>query len=384
MDSFIKTEQQEQLVAAIRALRPAFRGREAALGQPGSFPFENIEQLKAIGYTTLTLPEEFGGQGHGLYEFILGQEAISEASAETGLSIGWHVGITLEFAENRHWLPDAAKPLLHAIADGALINTAATEANAGSPTRGALPRTTATLENDHYKLNGEKTYTSMSPALDFIFVTATAADEQVMTFIVPKDAEGVSIRETWDSLAMRGTASHTLVLENVRIPESAVLRNTAGAPPAKGWLLHIPACYAGIAAAASQQAIAFASNYIPASLGKPIAETPHIRQAIGEMQLELQTARHLLYGTVERYENAADKAAMGEALDVTKIAVTQAAISVVDKAMKIVGSRALSESDPMHRHFLNVRAGLYNPPMEDMVKGRLAAESIEREKEEPL
>ena len=67
---------------------------------------------------------------------------------------------------------------------------------------------------------------------------------------------------------------------------------------------------------------------------------------------------------------------MDEALNITKIAVTQAAMGIVDKAMKIVGSRALSEDNPMHRHYLNVRAGLYNPPMEDMVKGQLAVQAI--------
>ncbi|MTD31421.1 acyl-CoA dehydrogenase family protein [Planomicrobium sp. YIM 101495] len=376
METFIKTAAQKRLVADIRGLREAFEKREPELDQLGSFPHDNIKELKAIDYHTLTLPREYGGQGAGLYDFILGQEAISEASAETGLSIGWHTGILLEFAENRHWEPAAAKGLLESIARGALINTAATEPNAGSPMRGALPRTTAVLNGNHYEINGQKTYTSMAPALDFFLVTATVEEEHVMTFIIPADTQGVSIQETWDSLAMRGTASHTLVMENVRVPAGAVLKTTPGAPPAKGWLLHIPACYAGIAGAASRQAIEFAASYVPASLGKPIAETSHIRQLIGEMQLELQTARHLLYGTVERYEAAQNKSAMAEALDLTKIAVTNAAINVVDKAMKVVGSRALSASHPMHRHFLNVRAGLYNPPMEDMIKSRLAGEVI--------
>src|SRR5690606_4803131 len=133
------------------------------------------------------------------------------------------------------------------------------------------------------------------------------------------------------------------------------------AAAAKGWLLHIPACYIGIAAAARAYAVEFAANYSPASLGKPIAETPAIQQTIGEMELELTTARHLLYGTAARYALADDKAAMDEALNVTTIAVTHAAMGIVDKAMKIVDSRALSQDNPMHRHYLNVRAGLYKP-----------------------
>ncbi|WKA51354.1 acyl-CoA dehydrogenase family protein [Planococcus liqunii] len=377
MDAFIKTPEQQKLAAQIQALQPAFQQREPELDTLGSFPHKNIQDLKNINYHTLTLPKEYGGQGLGLYEYILAQEAISKASGPTGLSIGWHVGIVLEFAENRHWHPRSAEWLMKKISDGALINTAATENNAGSPARGALPRTTAVRDGDEWIINGEKTYTSLAPALDYIFVTASSEEDEVMTVIIPRETEGVSIDETWDMLAMRGTASHTLVLQNVRIPASYVLKPSGIQAAGKGWLLHIPACYIGIAAAARDYAIEFAASYSPASLGKPIAETPNIRQAIGEMELELATARHMLYGTVERYEQAADKSAMDEALDVAKIAVTHAAMGVVDKAMKIVGSRALSEANPMHRHYLNIRAGLYNPPMEDMVKAQLAGKAIE-------
>ncbi|TWT02391.1 acyl-CoA dehydrogenase [Planomicrobium sp. CPCC 101079] len=376
MESFVKTPEQQKLLDQLKELQPAFQKREPELDALGSFPFNNIADLKKLDYHTLTLPKEFGGQGFGLYEYILAQEAISEGSGATGLSIGWHVGIVLEYAENRHWHRESADWLMEKIQHGALINTAATENNAGSPLRGALPRTTAVQDGNEWVLNGEKTYTSLAPVLDYIFVTATTENSTVMTFIVPRDAEGVSIDDSWDMLAMRGTASQTLILDNVRIPVSYVLKPSHAQTPAKGWLLHIPACYIGIAAAARTYAVQFAAGYIPASLGKPIAETPNIKQLIGEMELELATARHLLYGTVERYEHAEDKAMLAEALSITKIAVTNAAIGIVDKAMKIVGSRALSESNPMHRHYLNVRAGLYNPPMEDMVKAQLASQAI--------
>ncbi|WP_251047743.1 acyl-CoA dehydrogenase family protein [Planococcus sp. ISL-109] len=169
-----------------------------------------------------------------------------------------------------------------------------------------MPRTRAAFNGNELVVNGEKTYVSAAPALDYFFVTATDDEDQV---IIPAKADGVTIEETWDMLAMKGTASQTLRLTNVRIP---------------------------------------------------ITSTPAIQQIIGVMELELTTARQLLYGTAERYEQAEDKFAMQEALDV----------------MKIVGSRALSESNPMHRYYLNVRAGLYNPPMGDMVKARLASRAI--------
>lgn len=374
MHSFVKTAEQRKLIEQIETLKPSFRAREPELDALGSFPFKDIEELKQIDYHRLTLPKENGGQGLGLYEYILAQEAISEGSGSTGLSIGWHNGIVLEYAENRHWKEKPGQFLLEELRKGALINSAGTEKNTGSPTRGGLPQTNAVAVGDDLIINGEKTYTSLSPALEYFLVSTTTEKQEVEYILVPRKAAGVSIKQSWDSLAMRGTASDTLVLNNVRVPRTNILKEKI--PVSKGWLLHIPACYIGIAAAARSFAIEFATSYAPVSLGKPIAEMPSIRQKIGEMELELSTARHLLYGTVERYEAAADKTQFEESLDVTKIAVTNAAISIVDTAMKIVGSRALSESNPMHRYYLNVRAGLYNPPMDDVIISKMAKKAI--------
>lgn len=381
MHSFVKTPEQRKLMEQIEALKPSFRAREPELDALGSFPFKDIEELKEIDYHLLTLPKENGGQGFGLYEFILAQEAISEGSGSTGLSIGWHNGIVLEYAENRHWNEKAGQFLLDEIRKGALINSAATEKNTGSPTRGGLPQTNAIADGEDLIINGEKTYASLSPVLDYFLVSTTTEEQEVELIMVPRKAAGLSIEQSWDSLSMRGTASDTIVLNNVRVPKTNILKKSIPVEPvSKGWLLHIPACYIGIAAAARNYALEFATSYAPVSLGKPIAEVPSIRQKIGEMELELSTARHLLYGTIERYEAAADKTTFEESLAVTKIAVTNAAISIVDTAMNIVGSRALSESNPMHRYYLNVRAGLYNPPMDDAIISRMANKAIQSTK----
>ncbi|WP_397538559.1 acyl-CoA dehydrogenase family protein [Rummeliibacillus pycnus] len=377
MESFIRTEKQREILAKIEELIPVFQKREPQLDAPGSFPFDNIEDLKKINYTKLTLPKEFDGQGLGLYEYILAQETIAEGCGSTALSIGWTTGIILEYIESHHWNSEAANVVLKAIANGGLINTASSENNAGSPTRGALPTTSVLREDNELVITGEKIFTTAAPALTHFIITATNEKEEVELILVPSDTNGVSLKDTWDSLAMRGTASQTVILDHVRVPDTYVLQTRSHQlKAAKGWLLHIPACYIGIAKAARNYALNFATTYIPSSLGKPIAEAPNIKQLIGEMELTLATARHMLYGTVERYEHCEDKTAFKEPLDVAKIEVTNAAMKVVDLAMRIVGARALSESNPMHRYFLNVRAGLYNPPMSDVIQTKLANEAI--------
>lgn len=379
MESFIRTEKQRKLLAKIEQLIPIFQKREPELDAPGSFPYKNIEDLININYTKLTLPTKFGGQGLGLYDYILAQEAIAVGCGSTALSIGWTNGTILEYVESQHWNPEAAKVLLEAIANGGLVNTASSENNAGSPTRGALPRTTVLRDVEELVITGEKIFTTAAPALTHFIITATNENKEVEMILVPSDTKGISLKDSWDSLAMRGTASQTVILDHVRVPSRYLLQTKSPQlKAAKGWLLHIPACYIGIAKAARNYALKFATSYIPSSLGKPIAEAQNIKQLIGEMELTLATARHMLYGIVERYEQCEDKTAFKEPLDVTKIEVTNAAMKVVDLAMRIVGARALSESNPMHRYYLNVRAGLYNPPMSDVIQTKLANEAIEK------
>lgn len=369
----------DQILAKLQTLTPIFQSRENELDQLNSFPFENIRALKEIGYTTLTLPTELGGKGATLTDFLTFQEQIAKGCGATALSIGWHMGTILEFAEHRHWNPKLVPLISEAIRKGALLNTAASERNAGSPLRGAKPRTTAVLASDQqsYILNGEKTFTSAAPVLDYIFVTATMADGEAATFVVPRTQKGVSIRETWDSVAMRGTASHDLVLDDVEVPADYILEKatTDRKNRRKGWMLHIPACYLGIAGAARDYAVRFAVEYAPTSLGKPIGTLATIQQQIGEMELKLVSAREFLYAIAEKYEKNPDDDVKTE-MAAVKTVVTNHAIDIVDLAMRIVGARSLSQQNPLHRYYQNVRAGLHNPPMDDITFKMLAEQAL--------
>src|SRR5699024_6146988 len=193
-----------------------------------------------------------GGIGISLYELLKMQETIAKYDGSTALSIGWHMGITKHTGETKAWEEATynrfAKDVLE---KGALINNAATERATGSPTRGGRPETVAKETEDGWIIHGRKSFTTLSPILDYATVTASIdGTDQVGSFLIQTDVEGVSVDETWDSIAMKATGSHDLVLENVRIPKESLLQYmTPGKKAAQGWLLHIPACYLGIAKA---------------------------------------------------------------------------------------------------------------------------------------
>ncbi|MFC4322174.1 acyl-CoA dehydrogenase family protein [Litchfieldia salsa] len=366
--SFIKNENQKELYSKISILADRFSERAAKNDEEGRFPFENIEDLKKIGYTSLTVPKRFGGEGISLYEFLLYQERIAQGDGSTALSIGWHLGVMMDIEEKKEWQDDRIATMAANVLNGSLMNRAATEPQTGSPTRGGKPKTSARKVGDHWVVNGRKTFTTMSPALDYFLVIAAIEDtDQLGEFVIHRKLAGVTINETWDMISMRGTASHDLILEEVSVSEEDLVHviDKKNAAP-NGWLLHIPACYLGIALAARDYAIKFANEYSPNSIQGTIKDLPNVQRLVGEIEAELIHARHFMYSVARQWDETPNKAEFTSELGVVKYIATNTAISVVDKAMRIVGAKSLQRSNPLQRYYRDVRAGLHNPPMDDM------------------
>lgn len=383
----LKTERQKRIYQLLDEREEAFKQCGAKADAEGSFPYANIEELKKIGFTSLTVPKEFGGEEIPLYEMVLYLEKLGQADGSTALGLGWHLGIMMDLADRRPWQPDIYKQVCeHAVKEGALLNRAATEPKTGSPTRGGKPETTAVKQADgSWKITGRKTFTTMSPVLDYFLVAATDdATGDVNEYLIPRQVHGVEIEETWDSIAMHGTGSHDLVLKDVVVPAHCLVearRNERKARPS-GWLLHIPAVYSGIALAARKEALSFAVAYSPNSIVGTISELPNVRRLIGEMEVKLHQARKILFATAQKWDEEPElRNEMIAELQVAKYAVTNTAIEVVDLAMRIVGARSLSAKNPLQRYYRDVRAGLHNPPMDDAVLAMLAEQAIQSVKE---
>ncbi|WP_449540465.1 acyl-CoA dehydrogenase family protein [Ferdinandcohnia sp. Marseille-Q9671] len=374
--SFCKTEKQKRLFKMVSNLADTFHDRAASYDESGEFPVLNIEDLKNSGYTALTIPKEYGGkEGLTLYEFVLLQERLAQGDGATALSIGWHLGAVMDLFEKKRWEEEQLTSFAAEVLNGALYNRAATEPKTGSPTRGGKPQTTAKKEGNNWVLSGRKSFTTMAPVLDYIGVMATLeGTDQIGEFLVERSKEGVSIDETWNTISMRGTGSHDLVLEKVALEKHELVEIVTPEIKAKpsGWLLHIPACYIGIAIAARNYAVSFANQYSPNSITGPIKTIPNVQRVVGEMEAELLQARHVLYSIAEKWDQSADRSHLGPELGLAKYIATNSAISVVDKAMRIVGAQSLQKSNPLQRYYRDVRAGLHNPPMDDMTLAKLA------------
>ncbi|MCR8642513.1 acyl-CoA dehydrogenase family protein [Paenibacillus sp. N1-5-1-14] len=365
-DRFVRTQEQRDRYDLLTPLVECFAGRASEVDEQNGFSFENITDLKAIGYHALTVPDQYGGAGISLYEVALMQERLAQGDAATALGMGWHIGCVYDLAHSGKWDEAVfARVARDIAANGTLLNRASSEPANGSPTRGGKPETTAIRTNNGWRIHGRKTFTTLSPVLDHIIVSATITDSQeVAEFLIPRETTGIRIDETWNMMGMRGTGSHDLILENVDLPlEALVRRLTPGDGKASPYHLFIPATYLGIALAARREALVFAANYQPNSLTEPIIHLPHIREQIGRIDLALSSARAFMYSVAQRWDT--EKCLIPSELAAVKHTATNTAISVVDQAMRIVGAHSLSMNHPLQRMYRDVRFGLHNPPMDD-------------------
>ena len=158
----------------------------------------------------------------------------------------------------RRGAPDA-DGVLAKVADGLVMAT-----SGGSDW--VSPTTVATEVEGGYLFSGRKVFCSQAPVAGVVSTCAVLGEPgpgaTVLHAGVPLAAPGVSIVETWDTLGMRGTASHDLVFEDVFVPaEKVVGTRPYGelAGPLLVAAIHFAplagAAYLGVAAGACDEAV---------------------------------------------------------------------------------------------------------------------------------
>jgi acyl-CoA dehydrogenase len=178
---------------------------------------------------------------------------------------------------------------------------------------------------------------------------------------VPLAAPGVRIVETWDTLGMRGTASHDVVFDGVFLPaEKVVGTRPYGvlAGPLMVAAIHFApvagAAYLGVARGAFDEAVRMVNRR-----GEP---SPAAVRQLGDMRSRLRVAQWALLGAVADIgdDPAADETTLATVMTAKREAVT-AARTVADTAMEVAGGSAFFRTSPLERAYRDVRGGPFHP-----------------------
>jgi len=369
-----RTERQAEFIALGEQMAVVAADQADAHDRNNTFPHDTFAALRDAGYLKLTVPEEFGGRGANALELMLAQERLARGSGAVALGATMHLGIVGGLADSRGWPPQLLAKFFREVVDcGALVNSAASEPDLGSPSRGGAFQTTAVRDGDGWRINGRKTWTTLAPALAYAQVQLTVVEGDGETsrgiFLVPMDTPGVRVEQTWDNLSMRASGSNDVVFEDVLVSDDCRLPSPAGPPAsqASSWSLIGSSVYLGIAQAARDFSVDFAKERVPSGLGKPIAELETVQHRVARMDILLLQARSVLYSTAEVWQDGPElRATIGWQFAAAKYTVTNHAIEITDQALRVVGSVGLQKKYPLERYFRDARAGLGNPPMDDV------------------
>lgn len=377
-------------VAIARVLAPRFAERATRHDREGSFPFENFAELHEAGILGMTVPRAFGGGDASLADFLRVQEELARGDGSTALALMMHLKTFGQERESPSFPPEWLERIAHgAVEHGRLVNSVATEEGLGSPAGGGLPATTAVRVEGGWEIDGRKSFATLAPLLHYFLVLARVdppggGAPQLANFVLLRDDSGLRVEETWDSLGMRATGSHDLVLDHVRVPADRFLNNRgAGSFGSRGaaglvWFaLGVAATTVGVATAARDYAVAFARERTPTSQ-RTIREYPGVRLRIARADLLLQRSRALIADAARAWtERAEEGMALVNRVAVAKIDTLNNCVEAADLAMRVVGGVSLQRSRPIERYFRDVRAGLHNPPLEDRALEMLARAALD-------
>ena len=301
----------------------------------GETPLSVYKEAAGLGYTSLCIPEEFGGAGLGTFANILVAEEFARADA------GFSVAVQASTLAMKPILLAGTKEQKQYAAD-ALINGGMgsfclTEPDAGSDA-GAI-RTKAVKKDGEYIITGRKCFITNAPHADFYVVFAKtepdAGTKGISAFLVERGREGLSIGKHEDKMGIRLSTTADVILEEVHVPEDHLL----GAE-GKGFKLAMQTLdrtrleCAAMAAGLSQRAIDLSVDYAKTrvTFGKTIAKLQAIQFMLADMEIRNQAARSLVYqcaamidsGAVDGKMNAVAKtfsseAAMQNTLDAVQI-----------------------------------------------------------------
>lgn len=191
----------------------------------GTFPMEMTAELAELGVFGPTIPEEYGGAGMNsvTYGLICQELERGDSGLRSFVSVQGSLVMYPIFAfgteeQKREWLPK--------LASGEAIGCfGLTEPDFGSNPGGML--TTARKDGDDYVLNGRKMWITNGTCAQVAIVWAKT-DDGIRGFVVPTDLPGFSAPEQKHKWSLRASITSELVMEDVRVPASAMLPGVKG------------------------------------------------------------------------------------------------------------------------------------------------------------
>jgi alkylation response protein AidB-like acyl-CoA dehydrogenase len=353
-------------------LGPRFAKRAAEYDISNEFVAENYAEMREQRLFSALVPTELGGGGFSYSEVCCLIRGLGRCCGSTALTFSMHAHLlSAALWGHRHGKP--GEKLMRSVANGEKV-LVSTGANDWLSSGGSLQRC-----DGGYLFTGSKPFASGCLAGDLLITSGQYNDPdaglQVLHFSIPLSAVGIHVDRVWKTLGMRGTGSHTVVLENVFIPEQSITLRRLCGEYHQIWnvvlvvaLPLICAAYVGVAEAAAEIARVEAANH---------REDGVTAVLIGEMENELTTAQIALDSMISNVNDLDVEPGIHQANRtlIRKTLVAEAVRRIASKALEAIGGRGYFRASGLERLLRDAEAAQFHPmpaKQQQRFTGRLA------------
>jgi alkylation response protein AidB-like acyl-CoA dehydrogenase len=347
----LPTEESRDLITLVRDItQREIAPRAAEEEDSGHFPREIFSLLSESGLLGLPYDSAYGGGDQPYEVYLQVLEELAAARLTVGLGVSVHslachalAGYGTKEQQNEH---------LSAMLGGGLLGAyCLSEPSSGSDA--ASLRTMAVRDGDDWVITGTKAWITHGGIADFYTVLARTGGEGargITAFLVPGDARGLNAAAPEKKMGMKGSPTAQLHFDGVRVPDARRIGDEGqGFAIALSALdsgrLGIAACAIGVAQAALDEAVAYATGR--RQFGRPIADFQGLRFMLADMATRIEAGR-ALYLAAARLRDAGRPFSAQAAM--AKLFCTDAAMSVTTDAVQVLGGYGYTLDFPAERY----------------------------------
>ncbi|GHA30166.1 acyl-CoA dehydrogenase [Streptomyces tauricus] len=351
VDRQLPTDEARDLISLVRDIAQREIAPKAAEEEDaGHFPREVFTLLSESGLLGLPYDSEYGGGDQPYEVYLQVLEELAAARLTVGLGVSVH-SLACHALANYGTKEQQVEHLPDMLGGGLLGAYCLSEPASGSDA--ASLRTKAVRDGDDWVLTGTKAWITHGGVADFCTVLARTGGEGargITAFLVPGDSDGLSAAVPEKKMGMKGSPTAQVHFDGVWIPDGRRIGEEGqGFAIALSALdsgrLGIAACAVGVAQAALDEAVAYATGR--EQFGRPIADFQGLRFMLADMATRIEAGRSL-YLTAARLRDAGRPFARQAAM--AKLFCTDNAMQVTIDAVQVLGGYGYTADFPVERY----------------------------------
>jgi alkylation response protein AidB-like acyl-CoA dehydrogenase len=264
------------------------------------FPHNLVKKMAELGFMGIMVDPKYGGSGMDTLSYALVMEELSKVDASASVIVSVNNSLVC-FGLEAYGTEKQKEKYLIKLATGEWSGAfCLSEPEAGSDA--TSQSTTAVDKGDHYLLNGTKNWiTNGGRAQVYLVIAQTDKNKGykgIDVFIVERDTPGFEIGPKENKLGIRGSDTHTLQFNDVKIPKENRIGEAGfgfkfAMKTLSGGRIGIAAQALGIAAGAYELSLKYSKER--KAFGKEISNHQAIAFKLADMATDIEAARLLVY-----------------------------------------------------------------------------------------